>query len=367
MNKKAIPHPSHVIGAKLTEAIRSFTAAAERTGSLHPEQLGIIYEQNWFKLFVSKNYNGLQMSLPEALKIEESLAWVDGSVGWTVTLCSGANWFIGFLNPELVNCIFKTDTVCLGGSGSTSGSARIIEGGYEITGYWRYATGSAHATAFTANCVIENNGTIMQNKEGSPVIKSFLFLREEVVVHYDWNGMGMQATSSNSFEVQQLRVHENRCFQIDRNFTFDDHPVYRFPFLQFAEATLAVNSSGMAIHFMDLCEPLFNERAKNKNYNKEAINVSIGCLHTSRKDLEEKRNSFYRAIENSWNECVHENSIAAEILSEVSKLSRELAATSRKLVDELYPYCGLIAANKHSEINRVWRDLHTASQHSLLI
>lgn len=367
MNIKAIPHPLHFIDAKLTVAIRSLAAEAEKTGSLHPQQLAIIYKQKWFNLFVPEKYNGLQLTLPEALNIEESLAWVDGSVGWTVTLCSGANWFIGFLQPELANIIFNKDTVCLAGSGRPSGTARIIKGGYEITGFWKYATGSAHATAFTANCVIEDKGTIIQDKDGNPVIKSFLFLREEVILHNDWDCMGMIATSSNSFEVQQLRVHENRSFMIDGDFSFIDETVYQYPFLQFAEATLAVNSCGMAIHFMDLCEPLFIERAKNKNYNKETINTSLSCLDRARKELEEKRQSFYIIIENSWNECVQNNAVAAELLSEVSKQSRELAATSRRLVDKLYPYCGLIAADNHSEINRVWRDLHTASQHSLLI
>ena len=28
-------------------------------GQLHPEQLQIIYEQNWFNLFVPKQYGGL--------------------------------------------------------------------------------------------------------------------------------------------------------------------------------------------------------------------------------------------------------------------------------------------------------------------
>ena len=367
MNIKTILHPSGIIDAQLTEAIRSLAPEAEKSGSLHPQQLAIIYRQKWFNLFVPEKYNGLQMALPEALYIEESLAWVDGSVGWTVTLCSGANWFIGFLHPELREIIFNNNVVCLAGSGRPSGTARIIEGGYEITGFWKYATGSAHATAFTANCIIEDKDTIVQDKEGNPVIKSFLFLREEVILYNDWNCMGMAATSTNSFEVQRLRVPENRSFTIDADFAFMDHPVYQYPFLQFAEATLAVNSCGMAMRFMDLCETLFFERAKNENYNKETINISLGCLDKARKELEERRQSFYSVIEDSWNECVQHSAIAAELLPGVSKQSKRLAATSRRSIDELYPFCGLIAANKNSEINRVWRNFHTASQHPLLI
>lgn len=367
MDIKIIPHPSCFIDSKLTETIRRFAADAEKSGSLHREQLSIIYEQKQFNLFVPKIYNGLQLSLPEALQIEECLAWADGSTGWTVTLCSGANWFIGFLKPALAKLIFNEEKVCLAGSGRSSGTASIIEGGYEISGYWSYATGAAHATAFTANCVIEKNGIIMQNKDGSPMVQSFLFLRKEVIIHEDWDCMGMIATSSHSFEVKKLRVHEDRSFVIDNNHAEINHPLFQYPFLQFAEATLAINSSGMAIRFMDLCETIFTEKKSNTINQEEIISIRNQHLEAAINDMKEIRQSFYSVIQHSWNECLRANTISMERLKEISEASKKLAAKSRNIVDTLYPYCGLIAAKKDSEINRVWRNLHTASLHPLLL
>lgn len=361
-----ISHPSQCIDHKLTGAIRSCSAKAEAAGSLQPEQLSIIYQNKWFKLFVPENYGGLQLSLPEALMIEEALSWIDGSLGWTVTLCSGANWFIGFLKPGIAKLIFNADTVCLAGSGRPSGSATITHDGYEVTGHWSYASGAAHATAFTANCVIEKKGSVLKDKDGDPVIKSFLFLRDEVVIHDDWNCTGMLATSSNSFEVQRVRVDENRRFVIDNKFAVINEPIYQYPFLQFAEATLAVNISGMAIHFTDLCEAIFMERVTNNNYNSEINTIAITFLKNGQQALEDIRKLFYEAIQTSWLECAGNNTISLNLLDAVSKKSKELVSVSRTVVDQLYPYCGLIAANRHSEINRVWRDFHTATQHSLL-
>jgi hypothetical protein len=54
-------------------------------------------------------------------------------------------------------------------------------------------------------------------------------------------------------------------------------------------------------------------------------------------------------------------------MAEIQAAALALVAVSRQAVDELYPYCGLYAAHEGSEINRVWRDFHTASQHSLLL
>jgi indole-3-acetate monooxygenase len=124
-----------------------------------------------------------------------------------------------------------------------------------------------------------------------------------------------------------------------------------------AEATLAVNSSGMAMHFLDLCEAIFAGKPTRRNY---------PSTDWAKDRLQDARQSFYDVVAYSWADMVSGTGISAERLKRVSSASRNLSQIARELVDTLYPYCGLIAADPATEINRVWRDLHTASQHSLL-
>jgi indole-3-acetate monooxygenase len=360
----SLPHPSSFIPAPLTGEIQSVSAEAERSGMLHLLQLTLIYDEQWFNLYVPRAFGGLGLSLPEGLRKQECLAWADGSTGWVVTLCSGANWFIGFLQPRLAKELFKNDRVCLAGSGRPSGIAKITGNGYEITGYWDNASGAPHATAFTANCVLEKEGTILQNADGSPLVHPFLFLREEVILYRNWNAIGMIATASYSFEVKQLVVTPDRRFIIDPAQAFLPDPIYQYPFLQFAEATLAVNSSGMAARFLDLCGIMFAEKVKHKKEKeKKAMSFLLGEAEAN---LQELRQSFYKAVQDSWDECEQSKPIPLSLLEDVSRTSRRLASGARHWVNELYPLCGLAAANPGTEINRVWRNLHTASQHSLL-
>jgi len=254
-----IKHPSAYIEPELTTALRNLAAEAEALQQLLPAQLAIVYEQNWFRLFVPKAFNGLGLPLSEALQIEEALAWTDGSLGWTVTLCAGAGWFIGFIDPEIRPVFFDGKNICLAGSGKTSGIAKKINGGYHVTGQWDYATGSNCATAFTANCLIEEKGNLLTNADGSPLYRSFIFLPGEVTVIENWKRIGMIATASNRFAVNNITVNENRAFVIEKEFAVLKDAIYQFPFLQFAELTLAVNSSGMAIRFLDLCGQIADE------------------------------------------------------------------------------------------------------------
>ena len=367
MKLKTVPHPSFFIDDQIMQAVRKYVAEAEKAGSLNPQQLSVIYKEHWFNLFVPKEYGGLGLSLPEALSIEEAVAWIDGSTGWTVTLCAGANWFIGFLQPETAEMIFNSRKVCLAGSGRPSGIAKVIGDEYEISGKWPYATGSAHATAFTANCLLEKDGQILEDEEGHDMSAAFIFLRNEVAIYEDWKEMGMIATSSNTFEVKKLRVNQNRRFAIDETQTVLPDKIYQYPFLQFAESTLAVNISGMAIHYLDMFEALMKERNKDSHYTNEQM-LALSLKHdTAKTQLNEARQLFYKTVQRSWNEGRGTKPFSEETLSDVSIVSKELAATSRRMVDEMFPYCGLTAADKETEMNRVWRNLHTACLHPLLL
>jgi len=364
----SIPHPSFFIDSASVNIIRQHTAEAEQMRSLHPGQLAIIYKNHWFNLFVPNEYGGLGVSLPEGLKTEESLAWIDGSVGWTVTLCSGANWFIGFLPSTVADTLFRSEKVCFAGSGRPSGIAKMInDNEYEISGSWQYATGAAHATAFTANCQLEKEGNLLLDENGNALTAAFIFLRSEVTIHADWKGMGMIATSSNSFEVSALRINKNRRFQIDESKTVLPDKIYQYPFLQFAESTLAVNMSGMAIHFMDLLEEHLKERNLSDHFTEDLRHSLLLRNEAARHKQQKARERFYQAIQISWDEWDEQKHFTTLVLENVSHASRHLASTSREVVDELFPLCGLVAADTASAINRVWRDLHTACLHPLLL
>ena len=59
------------------------------------ETLKAIATAKLWNIWVPKTHGGLELGLTEGLRTLQQLASIDGSLGWTVTLCSGANYFIG--------------------------------------------------------------------------------------------------------------------------------------------------------------------------------------------------------------------------------------------------------------------------------
>jgi alkylation response protein AidB-like acyl-CoA dehydrogenase len=314
-----IEHPSNWIDGATAWAIRRESAEAEANGRLTVGQLDIIYRHQWFRMFVPKYLDGPGLDLSQVLRTEEALAWTDGSVAWVVTLCSGAGWFVGFLDPKFVESIVHDEHFCIAGSGAVTGTAVGNDSGYLVNGSWKYASGCLHATALTANC------------ETGSGVKSFVFLPSEISVKRTWNSMGMIATGSHSFEVRELPVAAQRAFVIDPAHAVLTDPIYQYPFAQLAETTLAVNLSGLTSRFIDLCE----------------FDTTIAAIK-----LGKARHLFYETVD-------------GRRLHEVSMVSRNLVRTCRETINQLYPLCGLRAADRTTEINRVWRNFHTAAQHSI--
>lgn len=351
--KHSYPGLSH----EIADIIRKDASEAEAQGRLSPEQLKLIYDQKWFHLFVPEEYGGLALSLPEAVRLEESIAYADGSVGWVVTLCGGAAMFIGYFDEELAKEIFTEPDVCLAGSGQANGSAKVINGEFEINGCWPYASGAPHATHFTANCIIN----------GSQQIQSFIFKKEEVILHPNWKYIGLNATAGYSYSVKDLKIPANRTFKIDPNYARLSHPVYKYPFLQLAQTTIAANISGMCLYFFDLAKEILTNK-KNTNTRTEAVkNKGLQLFTTGKAEIQLLRKKFYAALDASWSSHVLNNIITTLQLYAVSQTSLHLAQQSRNLVNQLYPYCGLDAARTNTAINYVWRNINTASQHTLLL
>jgi len=347
---------NQLLSPDIINTLRGDCMQAEKDGRLSAKQMELIHREKWFHLFVPKEYGGLALSLPQAVRLEESISWTDGSVGWVVTLCAGAAMFIGYFNPDLANEIFSDPRVCLAGSGQATGTAKMVEEGFQINGLWPYASGAPEATHFTANCVIEPGGQI----------QSFVFKKDEVTLHPIWHYLGLNATAGYSFSVKDLHIPANRSFIIDPAHALLPHPVYHYPFLQLAETTIAANIVGMCLSFFDLAQQLFTQQqhtTRSQGVKSKGLELSTWGLA----EINMLRQKFYTSLDASWTSHVTSNKISESELNEVSKASLQLAGQSRELVNQLYPYCGMHAARTDTMINQVWRNINTASQHSLLL
>lgn len=355
----------------LTEAdiliIRNHAFEAERQRMLVPELLNLIYKNNWFNIMVPKSLGGLEWEFPKIVRMLESLSWADANLGWCVNLGAGANMFSGYLEKNAAQQIFNSEKTCCAGSGAISGTATKVAGGYKVSGTWKYASGSAHATHFTANCFIldENNNKQFENEK--LVFKSFIFPKENVEVKDSWHVIGLKATSSNEFEVNNLFVPENCCFSLIEPSEYAASPLFQFPFELLAVVNMAIAPIGMSQHFIKLFEELMGDKIPlhSVSFLKENDKLQLKFKETTRA-FYQLRTEMYEQLEIVWEFYKNNQEPDAVLISGLKSIARKAALQGKQTVLDLFPYCGMSIVYESSPINKVWRDISVACQHYLL-
>lgn len=314
-----------------------------------PEVINWIEQENLWNLWVPKIFGGLELSFSEGLQRLKELARIDGSLGWTVTLCSGANYFMGNLKPEISKKIFldKKTMVCFGGSGGVFGTAEKRNDHYLLSGLWRYATGAPYLTHFTLNAKILENGNEVIDSDGSAVIRSFVVPREDVEIITDWDSMGLRATATHSFKVNEKSVHEDYSFVYNQFYL--PHPIFKISFSVFADLTLWANYLGMAQHFLEEGKQLL--KLEKTMFLTNTISKAAESIMAYSKEIEQTITSG-KEITTDRIQNIHET--AADSVRQLSQG-----------IIEVYPYVGVKPTKKDQPINQVFRDYFTATQHHI--
>lgn len=341
--------------------LRKAASEQEKTGSLSVETLRFIYEQKLFKLFVPEELGSKMTSLPEAVRIFEEAAFIDGSFGWAVTIGAGGGFFTEYLPPEIAGQLFSLANAVVAGSGHPTGTAIKTTNGYQVSGQWKYCSGANYATIFTASCVVKEPGK-------PDLIKAFTFLPEQVQILEDWDTFGLKATGSHSMRVENAFVPDDHTFDLSLPVAAEAALIYHYPFLQFAQASFAAVNLGLARHFLAEVEEIINlkkpswESSSPKRY--AFMAKKCAAAQTA---LSESAESFYSILEKSWQALAQKEELTEGFKEQISRHCKKTVQVAVACAQTIFPHLGLDAAKESATINQIYRDLHTACQHTLLL
>ncbi|WP_313581758.1 hypothetical protein [Chishuiella sp.] len=307
--------------------------------------LELINNEKWLQIWVPKEYGGLGLNFNEGLKKLLKIAQIDGSLGWFVTLCSGANYFSRNLKPSIAKELFYNKKTCFGGSGMLGGTAEVNGDYYTINGLWHYATGAPYLTHYTLNAKITKQGKEIIDEDGNNVFLSFILDKSQVTPISTWKSMGMVATASHSFEVNNQKINKDYSF-IYNNFYSKDL-IEKVPFSIFADLTLLVNYIGMANHFLEKSLEIINYQVQIKL--KKLIENSTFQI-----------DKYASIIENK---LLNNRKISKELENEIHTFGEITVETITKYIIDIYPHLGIKASKINDEINQIFRDYFTATQH----
>ena len=211
--------------------LRDNASSIEAARSLTPEVLAAMHGAKLFRMSLPISLGGGELPVPILARATEIIAGADASAGWCLGQGLGCAMSSAFLAPDARAEVFGAKHAVLAWGAGIQGTAVACAGGYRVSGTWRFASGSKHATWLGAHCkVLEADGTPRLDVDGKAANRTALLPRELANVHDDWHVMGLRGTRSEGYTVEDLFVSEH--LTLDRE-TLESCQVgaslYRFP------------------------------------------------------------------------------------------------------------------------------------------
>src|SRR5205085_7459593 len=112
-----------------------------------------------------------------------------------------------------------------------TGKARLVDGGYQLSGKWSFSSGCDHASWVFL-------GGIVTDGDGKPVdFCTFLLPRSDYVIEDVWDTVGLRGTGSNDIVVDSAFVPAHRALSFNDTSKCvcpgqeaNPGPLYKLPF-----------------------------------------------------------------------------------------------------------------------------------------
>ena len=126
--------------------IANRAAAARRERRVPEETIRDMEEAGFFRIFQPARWSGYEMKPQAFYDVLIALAEADMSTGWVYGVLGVHPWLMGLMEDRAVHDVWgDDDTTRLCSSLMPVGRAEPVEGGFSLTGHWRFSSGCDYA------------------------------------------------------------------------------------------------------------------------------------------------------------------------------------------------------------------------------
>jgi len=368
--KMVAPDERELIDAlkSLAPMLSEHAAQAKRQRKPVDEVMQAIEDTGAYRWFVPKKYGGYEYSLSGFMEVGLALGEGCTSHAWVTTFCMEHNWLLSLYDQAAQDDIFgKHPYIIAPGSLAPNGKATPVGDGYRVSGRWQWGTGVMHA-----NWVMAGVLTPVAGRE-APMLGMYVLPVEEVQIVDTWHVEGMVGTGSNDIVIDDVFVPEHRL--VDLSLIVDgtspgsklhDSPIYRMPMLPVLGLTATAPLVGAARNAVSLFEERMQGRTVYGTNSKQGERaLAQSRLAHARVEMDSIVNQLFhiaREVED-WGErgepCPEMD--RARLRVDIGHVVRR----SRNVVRDVVEACGASAHFLDNPLQRILRDLNTASCHTV--
>ena len=320
----------------------------------------------FYRMCVPEVYGGLELPPASSMRAIESLAQADGSAAWCVFIAATSGSVLAYLPEPSARQVFGRPDTLLGGVFAPRGEAVAEEGGFRVNGRWQWGSGTQNADWVMGGCRVVRDGEPELMPNGTPRSYMMLVPASEIEFFDTWYVSGLAGTGSTDFAMRDLFVPEDRVVGLIQGRPLE-RPLYAFPqfgLLAMGIASVALGLARAAIdELVDLAggkTPMGSSRTLASRPSTQADVAEAEAL------LRSARAFFYEAIDRAWEAACANGRIGVEHRRDVRLSTSHAVRSCARAVDLMYHLGGGTSVYRRSPLQRIFRDVHVATQHMMV-
>ncbi len=314
-----------------------------------------------FRSATPARFGGDAIAPHHFLKMVDKIGTVDGSAAWVAAFGS-ANTYTAALPVAAQEIMYADgpDQVFAGGLHPVQ-QAQRVEGGWQVSGRWKFASGCMGADWSGVGIAGQREGA---GPDEVPMVMMAVAPAAEVEIIETWEVSGMQGTGSHDTRVQDKFYPDLWICERGAPGLIDE-PLYRYPPMAYQAQVHAACNLGLARAAI--------ERAKSVS---GAVKINIGASRLCERGyyllgiaqceakLRSARAFFYEAAEEAWDSIQKGDPVSLEQHTLLRLSATNAAHVGAEVVQLAWRLAGMGVIAKTNPMQRYLRDAMVTTQHT---
>lgn len=321
-----------------------------------------------------KMYGGAGLELSDFCAVNAVLGTACASTSWLFMVYELHHWLVSMLPQKGQDEIFgKNPTLLACGVFNAIGAkARAVEGGYMVSGTWRFASGSPHSNWFSLGVFIDG-----REHNGVPEERMMLIPRDTYLVKDNWHILGFSGTGSCDVvipEEHELFVPEHMTVDIEKmvdasheGAVIHDHLAPKVPVYLGFNSSVCATAIGVAERAIEVYKEKTLKRVRafttEKVAGKDASSRRLGMAAI---EVRSARLLLDNTLQEVENYVAAGNEIPMELRSRARMMTGYVTKVCKDAIASLVEGSGASAMMTGAELGQALLDITTMCSHHFL-
>jgi alkylation response protein AidB-like acyl-CoA dehydrogenase len=316
------------------------------------------------RMLAPRAAGGLEVDPITYLNVIEALSRAEGSAGWCAQVYTANSHLAGFLSTEIGWELYGKNpkSIMSGTLAAPYGHARVVEGGFRVTGRWPYGSGCDNAdwVSFTTGVFLDDDRPRL-DEHGLPEQRIIVVPASSATIHGNWYVSGLRGTGSHDVSLQDVFVPNERTFWWTET---PHHPgaLYRHRWWLLAHGAQRLGVARAMIDALyDLAQVKTPTRQTNLIRDRSITQMQFAQAEAI---CSAARAFLWETTRKLWEKTSAGESATMKDLALARLASTNASVGAQQVAELMFSAAGGTAISTSCPIERLFRDAHAAAAHA---